>query len=254
MSTVDSLDRLAAEAPEEPTATDQAAVARERAIFEAAGATAPRSDAPRIGLLVSDDAELTPAEHGAIRRGECELVSSTAGRMRLVQGRCATEHEQARRDLDEVHTVALAEQSAKAIHRLAQGLSALREERAEPPAGLSRGDALALGAGQIRTHEAHVRRAELVRSRRATRGSRAADASHRVAPARLRSARPRGAGRPRARAVARASSRGGDSGDSGDGEPPPPPGSPLAGPSPRFSRPWRPAVEEQVLDLLGPRP
>jgi len=41
------------------------------------------------------------------------------------------------------------------------------------------------------------------------------------APSRVRVARPRGAGRPRARAVARASSRGGDSGDDSSGSEPP---------------------------------
>ncbi len=78
-----------------------------------------------------------------------------------------------------------------------------------------------------------------------------------VPPAELqvRMARPRGAGRPRASA-SRSSAKSGDGGSDsskGDGEPPPPGPSALAGPSPRFSRPWRPSVEATVVDLLGGR-
>ncbi len=64
-----------------------------------------------------------------------------------------------------------------------------------------------------------------------------------------RHARPRGAGRPRARRVSRSTTRSGDSGDSEPGEPPPA----LAGPSPRFSRPWRP-ITEALLDGAREQP
>jgi hypothetical protein len=74
----------------------------------------------------------------------------------------------------------------------------------------------------VREHRRRVRVAREVRElRRLMTPPRVLLCAARPSP--LRSARPRGAGRPR-RAASRASARGGDSGDSsGPGEPPPPP-------------------------------